>query len=93
MKQEPETEPGPSMRIPRFLVGRDRRGNWVVQDQTGLRGGLFVSQADALRFVRAESGNRPQAFVLTNDALELEMAPSTSDRRVEFDSLERRRVA
>ena len=30
-----------------FLVGRNSRGNWVVQDQSGLRGGLFVDRAEA----------------------------------------------
>ena len=33
-----------------FLLGRNRRGNWVVQSQHGLRGGLFVSRAEALKF-------------------------------------------
>ena len=31
-----------------FLVGRNSRGNWVVQDQDGLCGGLFIAQSAAL---------------------------------------------
>jgi hypothetical protein len=54
-------------------VGRNRCGNWVVVDSTGLRGGLFIDQAQALRFVRAESGNHPQAIVLVDRLLELDM--------------------
>jgi hypothetical protein len=26
-----------------YLVGKDSRGHWVVRDQGGLRGGLFVT--------------------------------------------------
>ena len=33
---------------PIFLIGKNSRGNWVVQDQNGLCGGLFIGQAAAL---------------------------------------------
>ena len=46
-----------------FLVGRNSRGNWVVQDQNGLRGGLFVDRAEALKFAMFENGKRPQAVI------------------------------
>jgi hypothetical protein len=55
------------------MIGRDLRGNWVVQDQYGVRGGLFVGRDAALRYVRAESGNRPQAVVTVSGILELDM--------------------
>ena len=41
-----------------FLIGQNSRGNWVVQDQRGLRGGLFVDRAEAFRFAMLENGNR-----------------------------------
>jgi hypothetical protein len=50
-------------RPPRFLVGKDRDGNWVVQDQARLDGRLFISRADALRFAMLENGPRPLAVV------------------------------
>jgi hypothetical protein len=31
-----------------FFIGMDGRGNWVVQDQQHLCGGLFVDRAEAL---------------------------------------------
>jgi hypothetical protein len=37
-----------------FRVGRDSRGRWVVQDQDGLRGGLFVDRAHASKFAMFE---------------------------------------
>ena len=47
-----------------FLLGRNSRGQWVAQDQSGRRGGLFVSQAAALKFApvreRPEAGTRRQ---------------------------------
>jgi len=33
-----------------FLIGKDSRGNWVVQDDQGSCGGLFVNRTEALKF-------------------------------------------
>jgi hypothetical protein len=73
MMQEKQAEPPSWLRPPVFMIGRDRRGNWVVQDQKGVRGGLFVDRAAALRFVRFENGDRPQAVVMVSDGLELDL--------------------
>jgi hypothetical protein len=62
----------PSSRNPSpYLIGRDCRGYWVVQDQSGLRGGLFVSRVEALKFAMFENGHRPQAAILVPGVLEL----------------------
>jgi hypothetical protein len=57
-----------------FRIGRDRCGNWVVQDQYGLCGGLFVDRAEAVKFAMFENGNRPQAVVMVPGILELDMS-------------------
>jgi hypothetical protein len=54
-------EPPSTCRAKSFRIGRNSRGNWVVQDQSGLCGGLFVDRAEALKFAMFENGNRPQA--------------------------------
>jgi hypothetical protein len=56
-----------------FRVGKDRQGHWVVQDQEGLRGGLFVGRAEALKFAMFENGNRPQAVIMVPGVLELDL--------------------
>ena len=56
-----------------FLVGKNSRGHWVVQDQGGLRGGLFVSRAEALKYAVFENGNRPQSVITVPGVLELDM--------------------
>jgi hypothetical protein len=100
MQQREETEPPSSPRAPNthassqapwFRVGRDSHGNWVVQDPRGIRGGLFVNCDQALRFVRAENGNRPGEFVMVGGILELDMskASATTQRQGEAE----RRVA
>src|SRR5215813_10179665 len=61
-----------------FRIGRNSRGNWVVQDQSGLKGGLFVDRAEALRFALFENGRRPQAVVMVPGILELDLRPVTS---------------
>ena len=67
---EPPSWAGP----PVFMVGQNDRGQWVVQEQRGNCGGLFVSRDAALRFVRAENGYRQRAVVMVSDNLELNMA-------------------
>ena len=56
---------------PLFRVGKDSRGHWVVQDQKGLRGGIFVDRAEALKFAMFENGNSPQAVIMVPGVLEL----------------------
>jgi hypothetical protein len=57
-----------------YLIGKNSRGHWVVRDQSGLRGGLFVNRAEALKFAMFENGHRPQAVVMTPGVLELDMS-------------------
>ena len=59
---------------PLFLIGKDSHGNWVVQDQRGLQGGLFVDRAEALKFAMFENGNRPQSVIMVPGVLELDMS-------------------
>ena len=57
-----------------FRVGKNSRGNWVVQDQTGVCGGMFVNRAEAVKFAMFENGNRPQAVIMVPGILELDMS-------------------
>ena len=56
-----------------FRIGKDSHGHWVVQDQQGLRGGLFVDRAEALKFAMIENGGRPQAVIMVPGVLELDI--------------------
>jgi hypothetical protein len=83
MSQTPGAEPPSCPQLSFFRVGQDSRGNWVVQDQNGCRGGLFVNRAAALRYVRLENGNRPHSFVVVTGILELDTSrmPAAPARR------------
>lgn len=72
LAEPPSPEPSPSAAL--FLIGKDSHGNWVVQDQKGLYGGLFVDRTEALKFVMFENGNRPQAVVMVPGVFELDMS-------------------
>jgi hypothetical protein len=61
---------------PNFLIGKNSLGNWVVQGQNGLCGGLFIGQAAALKFALTENGNHPEAVRLVPGVLELDIAAS-----------------
>ncbi|OLP46082.1 hypothetical protein [Rhizobium oryziradicis] len=42
---------------PRFTIGRNQNGCWVLQDATDKLGGLFASEEAALKFVSKECTN------------------------------------
>ena len=63
-----------------FRIGKNKRGQWVVQNQTGLCGGLFVSRAEAVKFAMFENGNRPQAVIMVPGILELDVSGKPRDR-------------
>lgn len=71
-KVEPPS-PQTSPHLPLFRIGKDSHGHWVVQDQAGLRGGLFIDRAEALKFAMFENGNRPQAVIMVPGILELDL--------------------
>jgi len=87
-------EPPSCLRPPIFLIGQNSRGNWVVQEKTGCRGGLFVDRTQALRYIRAENGNHPHGFVTVAGVLELDMTPpAPPHRQLAVDAQSERRVA
>lgn len=73
MKQAEPPSTIPSTRPLQFLIGRNSRGNWVVQDERGLCGGLFIDRVEALKFAMFENGNRPQAVTMVPGVFELDM--------------------
>jgi hypothetical protein len=94
--QAKQAEPPSLFRPPLFMIGQDDHGNWVVQDLTGICGGLFVSREAALRYIRSENGHRPQAVVMVSGVLELDMThKSATSVRHELagDSEPLRRIA
>ncbi|MGP9822191.1 hypothetical protein ACTZWW_19390 [Salinarimonas sp. NSM] len=54
-----------------FVVGRDRRGRWVVRDTAGLYGGCFASRRAALSYARFESCGKRDAVRETNATLDV----------------------
>ena len=87
-------EPPSCAKPPLFMIGQDGRGNWVVQDQSGVRGGLFVDRAEALRYVRFENGNHSQAVVAVSGVLELDLnRKSMTVARSADNTTRERRVA
>jgi len=96
MRQNQQSEPPSWLRPPLFVVGQNTRGNWVVQDQKGMRGGLFVNREAALRYVRSENGFKPQAVVMVSGGIELDMnreASALLHVKSASDLANRRRIA
>jgi hypothetical protein len=43
----------------RFMVGKDERGSWIVRDNLGLTGGVFVDRQAAVHFAMVECDYAP----------------------------------
>lgn len=54
------------------FIGRNRRGQWVAQEQNGLFGGLFVDRAQAMKYALFENGHHPETIVELTRAIELD---------------------
>lgn len=54
------------------FIGRNRRGDWVAQEQNGLYGGLFISRAQALKYALFENGRHPETIVELSCEIELD---------------------
>lgn len=72
------------------MIGRNSRGNWVAQEKSGVRGGLFINRAEALKYARFESGNHPHAVVMVSGNLELDIS-STAARTDALQHADRNR--
>jgi hypothetical protein len=55
------------------FIGKNKRGNWVVQEQNGLYGGLFVNRAQAVKYALFENGHHPETIVELSREIELDM--------------------
>src|ERR1039457_2801052 len=70
------------------FIGRNSRGNWVAQEQSGLYGGLFVKRAQAVKYALFENGHHPETIVELPREIELDMSG-----KLPFPALVTRRVA
>ena len=74
-----------STELPLVFIGRNRKGDWVAQQQNGLYGGLFVTRAQAIKYALFENGHHPEAIVELSRELELDMGgtlPLPDARRI-----------
>ncbi len=55
------------------FIGKNKRGNWVAQEQNGLYGGLFVNRAQAVKYALFENGHHPETIVELSREIELDM--------------------
>jgi hypothetical protein len=88
--------PSPCSKCLSFFIGQDSRGNWVVQDQEHLRGGLFINRGEAIKFALFENGHRPQDIVTVPGVFDLDMNSKTGTAPVRaryVNALHERRAA
>ena len=79
-----------------FLVGKNSHGNWVVQDQDRLCGGLFVDRAQAFRFAMFENGRHPESVIMVPGVFELDTSrkpEAVQNPPLNTDAPRERRVA
>lgn len=59
---------------PRFTVGRDHHGCWIVRDRLDRVGGLFASEDAARHFAFGEADHDASQICLADGAMELSLA-------------------
>ncbi len=57
------------------FIGKNSIGQWVVRQQHGLYGGLFVSRIAAIRYALFENGRHPETIVELLRPIELNAGP------------------
>jgi hypothetical protein len=65
-----------------IFIGKNRRGNWVAQEQNGLHGGLFVNRAQAFKYALSENGHHPETIVELKREIELDMGQRPASDRI-----------
>lgn len=54
-----------------FVVSQNQRGQWIARETTGLVGGVFRSQRNAVHFVPFETGSPDSATLIAGRQLAL----------------------
>ncbi|WP_347337621.1 hypothetical protein [Bradyrhizobium sacchari] len=68
--------PSCSPAAPGVFVGRNRRGNWIVREQNGVFGGVFVNRAHAFKYALRANGHHPETIVELPREIELYITAS-----------------
>jgi hypothetical protein len=81
MKQSYGPQRHPASQPPLFLIGRNGCGRWVVREQSGRSGGVFIDRNEAIKFAMFECSRSPQSVVMVPGLLELDLgAPKASGK-------------
>ena len=80
---EPPSRSSPSTIV---FIGKNKCGQWVAQEQSGLYGGLFVNRAQAVKYALFENGHHSETIVELSREIELDMGgklplPAAGTRR------------
>jgi hypothetical protein len=62
---------GTLSRFPRFFVGKDSGGRWVVQDRQD-HCAVFVNRTDAIRYAMFEGGRQAEPVIMVPGVIELD---------------------
>jgi hypothetical protein len=61
--------------LPRFTIGRNETGRWVVHDREGRVGGIFVSEHAAVHFAADECDRDATQIAIAGDGIVLAFTP------------------
>jgi hypothetical protein len=64
VKEVESFDPRPAGAPHHFEICCGTRGHWIVRDQAGLVGGVFVTRRDAIRFALGEAAGDPACIHL-----------------------------
>ncbi len=71
--EPPESEEPPSCSASIVFIGKNRRGQWVAKEQSGLYGRLFIDRISAMRYALFANGHHAESIIAVPTVLELEI--------------------
>ncbi len=73
LREGAEDEAASSQEPPSLIVGRDDENHWIVVETHGLCGGIFATEAAAVRYAREESRGRRGAVASAPSPIALDI--------------------
>lgn len=77
----PRTREGNEARLSIYHLGRCSAGAWVVRSDDGRVAGLFRTRADAVRFLKHDTGRPDPRIVETSEPIEFDFGAPTPRSR------------
>lgn len=75
------------------FIGKNRHGNWVACERSGVFGGLFLNRAQAFKYALFKNGHHPETIVDVSREIQLDIFADLQIANTRRDGLEVNQIA